>query len=100
MPADKIKREYREELTFDSGIKYEGEWDENNNTSGKGKQVWPNGTIYEGYWKDNETHFYGRVIHHYGDVYCGQWKNGKANGYGTYYCYESGSKYTGYFYED
>jgi hypothetical protein len=27
------------------------------------------GSIYEGYWKENKAHGYGRLIHADGDVY-------------------------------
>lgn len=47
-------------------------------------QVWKDGSIYEGYWKNNLAHGYGRLIHTDGDVYIGEWKNDRANGKGTY----------------
>jgi hypothetical protein len=34
-------------------------------------QVWKDGSIYEGYWKNNLAHGYGRLIHTDGDVYIG-----------------------------
>lgn len=30
--------------------------------SGRGKQLWRNGSAYEGYWKDNEAFGFGRFI--------------------------------------
>jgi hypothetical protein len=38
---------------------------------GKGKMVFPSGSIYEGYWKDDLAHGYGRIIHSDGDCYVG-----------------------------
>ncbi len=35
------------------------------------------GSIYEGYWKDNMAHGNGRLIHSDGDVYEGDWLNDK-----------------------
>ena len=42
---------------------------------GKGKQIWKDGTIYEGFWYEDKANFYGRMIHPDGDIYEGQWKD-------------------------
>ena len=55
---------------------------------------WQDGSIYEGYWKDNMANGYGRLIHSDGDVYEGEWNNDKAEGQGTYY-HSDGAKYIG-----
>ena len=47
-------------------------------------QIWPDGSIYEGYWKNSKTTGNGRLIHADGDVYDGQWKDDKAHGFGIY----------------
>ena len=49
---------------------------------GKGIQIWPDGSMYEGYWADNKANGKGRLIHADGDVYDGQWKDDKAHGKG------------------
>ncbi len=36
---------------------------------GKGTQIWPDGTKYEGDWKDNSAWGYGKFIHRNGDYY-------------------------------
>lgn len=36
---------------------------------GKGKQYWPDGSFYEGFWKNNNANGYGRLIHADGDAY-------------------------------
>jgi hypothetical protein len=40
---------------------------------GKGKQLWKDGSVYEGYWKNNMAHGKGRLIHSDADVYEGEW---------------------------
>ena len=47
---------------------------------GKGKQVWIDGSIYEGHWKDGKAHGIGRMIHADGDIFEGEWVNDKAHG--------------------
>ena len=38
---------------------------------GKGKQIWPDGSMYEGWLQDNKANGKGRLIHADGDVYNG-----------------------------
>ena len=38
---------------------------------GKGRQIWPDGSMYEGWWKENKANGKGRLIHADGDVYDG-----------------------------
>ena len=56
---------------IDNQAIYEGEWNENNHRQGKGKQIWSDGSVYEGYWLNDAAHFRGRLIHSDGDVYEG-----------------------------
>ena len=66
--------------------KYEGDWIKGMNIrQGKGACIWPDGSIYEGWWQYNKANGKGRLIHAYGDVYEGQWQDDKAHGYGIYY---------------
>jgi len=37
---------------------------------GRGKQLWKDGSIYEGYWKNNMAHGKGRLIHSDADGKC------------------------------
>lgn len=46
--------------------------------------TWPDGAIYEGEWKDNHAHGWGKFLHSNGDSYEGMWRRSKANGKGTY----------------
>ena len=44
--------------------RYEGEWtEEDSKRHGKGIQVWPDGSVYEGYWKHDKASGRGRLIH-------------------------------------
>lgn len=45
---------------------------------GKGYMIWPDGSIYEGFWVNNQATGYGRMIHADGDVYDGEWFEDKA----------------------
>ena len=54
---------------IDNQAIYDGEWTENNQRQGKGKQIWTDGSIYEGYWLNDTAYYRGRLIHSDGDVY-------------------------------
>lgn len=57
---------------MDNMARYTGEWHKTKNVrQGRGVQIWPDGSMYEGYWKDNKAHGRGRLIHSDGDVYDG-----------------------------
>lgn len=43
----------------------------------QGRQVWKEGSYYEGYWKNSCAHGHGRLIHADGDYYEGEWDNDK-----------------------
>ena len=43
-----------------------------------GKQIWPDGSLYEGFWHLDKANGMGRLIHSDGDVYEGEWMNDKA----------------------
>ena len=66
---------------------------------GKGIQVWPDGSLYEGWWKDNKANGKGRLIHADGDIYDGFWKDDKAHGFGIY-SHLDGARYQGHWKED
>ena len=93
-------REHRESVQLENGARYDGEWIPNTQTrQGKGIQVWPDGSMYEGYWMDNKANGKGRLIHADGDVYDGSWKDDKAHGYGIY-SHLDGARYMGNWKED
>ena len=93
--------EERDMIILENGARYEGQWLVNTDIrQGFGKQVWKDGSMYEGYWVDNKANGpKGRLIYADGDVYSGTWKDDKAHGSGTYY-YLDGAVYSGGFKED
>ena len=94
------KREQRVTMILENSARYEGEWLVSTQTrQGKGIQVWPDGSMYEGYWMDNKANGKGRLIHADGDVYDGSWKDDKAHGYGIY-SHLDGARYMGNWKED
>lgn len=52
---------------------------------GKGKYIHPNGTYYEGDWKENKMDGQGKFFNHDMLIYDGEWKNDEFNGYGREY---------------
>ena len=80
---------------MENGARYIGEWLVNFKIrEGRGCQTWPDGSLYEGYWKENKTTGKGRLIHADGDVYEGDWFDDKAHGFGVY-THLDGAKYEG-----
>jgi hypothetical protein len=66
---------------------------------GYGKQYYPDGSIYEGLWVNDQSEIYGRLIHQDGDVYFGEWSKDMAQGKGTY-IHSNGAKYVGQWERD
>ena len=80
---------------LDNRSKYEGQWIKGTNTrQGKGKLTWPDGSIYEGWFKGDRANGTGRLIHVDGSVYEGEWKNDATHGRGVY-THLDGTKYDG-----
>ena len=53
-----------------SGAIYIGQWDpQTNERLGMGRQIWPDGSLYEGFWLRDKANGRGRLIHSDGDVY-------------------------------
>lgn len=70
---------------LDNGAQYEGEYIKSTSIrEGKGKQIWADGSIYEGFWKNSKANGRGRLVHADGDIYEGDWNDDKADGYGIY----------------
>ena len=97
---DGVKRKKRALITLENGARYEGEWNEpKNERHGYGIQVWSDGSMYQGYWKEDKANGWGRLIHADGDVYEGEWKDDKAHGQGVYK-HTDGAEYNGEWKED
>ena len=45
----------------------------------------PDGTLYEGYFRDGQGNGKGRIFHADGDVYVGEMKDDRAEGFGIFY---------------
>ena len=68
------KRVIKPIIQLTNGARYQGEWNEFENLrDGRGIQIWPNGSRYDGFWKDGMAHGPGRLVHALGDVYEGEW---------------------------
>lgn len=71
-PTDSEKVEDKDIETLENDGKYLGQWSTSQNLRhGKGVQVWHDGSIYEGQWRNDKAHGFGRLIHADGDVYEG-----------------------------
>ena len=88
------KRTTKPKQKLENGIEYEGEWDDAGKKDGRGVQVWADGSIYEGYWRNGMANGKGRLIHADGDIQDGDWVDDKAHGFGLY-IHADGSKYEG-----
>ena len=97
------------------GRSYTGSW-RNGQRHGQGKEVWPNGDVLEGHFRNGKASGPGTLITrsgsyegqfldgmrcgkgtfewHNGAVYEGEWKNGIRNGHGSL-CSPEGRKYEG-----
>jgi hypothetical protein len=60
---------------WENGDLYDGEW-KDDACHGWGKKTWKNGNVYEGEWQDGAQHGEGRLIKANGDTVEGVWKDG------------------------
>lgn len=76
-------------------LKYEGEWIVGTTIrEGKGRQTFKDGSMYEGWLKNDKAEGRGRLIHSDGDIYEGQWMSDMAHGFGLYK-HSDGASYEG-----
>jgi len=80
-------------LTYPNGSKYEGVW-KDDKQHGHGIFTTPDGEICEGEWRDGIENGNGTKIYPSGSKYVGEWKNGNEHGQGTM-TFPDGSKYEG-----
>eukprot|EP01022_Parablepharisma_sp_SALTPOND_P012973 TRINITY_DN1691_c0_g1_i1.p2 TRINITY_DN1691_c0_g1~~TRINITY_DN1691_c0_g1_i1.p2 ORF type:complete len:424 (+),score=44.61 TRINITY_DN1691_c0_g1_i1:5377-6648(+) len=99
LESDTGDLEEKPPIELDNGAIYMGQWDKYGKREGRGIQIWPDGSKYTGYWRNDKANGKGRLIHADGDVYEGQWLNDKAHGHGTY-IHVDGSLYKGEWKED
>ena len=57
-------------ISAKDGTKYEGEMIKGAK-DGRGVQIYENGARYDGGWKNDKNHGFGRLINALGDVYLG-----------------------------
>lgn len=100
-PTQNIDQELLDKGPFelDNQAIYSGQWSKNGQRCGKGSQIWPDGSKYDGYWKNDMANGRGRLIHADGNVYEGEWIDDKTNGYGVY-THIDGTRYAGNWYND
>lgn len=64
--------EFRPEQILPTNVKYEGQWIPGTMIrEGRGRQIWKDGSLYEGWFKNDKAQGFGRLIHADGDVYEG-----------------------------
>jgi len=78
-------------IRLSSGEIYKGEWDRGLFPQGRGKKIWPDGSLFEGQFIEGKACGWGRLVKSNGDVYVGEWKDDMANGRGTFTSTTSGS---------
>ena len=94
------KLEEREIASLENNAKYKGQWEKNKNERhGLGIQVWSDGSMYQGHWKNDKANGKGRLIHADGDIYEAEWRDDKAHGQGVYK-HTDGAEYNGDWKED
>jgi len=71
------------ELTLPDGTRFDGHWKQDNKFSGAGTIAYPNGDFYQGEWSTFLPHRKGRMDYKIGKTYTGEFFNGKKHGTGT-----------------
>eukprot|EP00350_Pseudokeronopsis_sp_OXSARD2_P011522 CAMPEP_0170541810 /NCGR_PEP_ID=MMETSP0211-20121228/1436_1 /TAXON_ID=311385 /ORGANISM="Pseudokeronopsis sp., Strain OXSARD2" /LENGTH=265 /DNA_ID=CAMNT_0010844673 /DNA_START=1200 /DNA_END=1999 /DNA_ORIENTATION=+ len=95
------------EIKFQScdeeGNIYEGFWVKKGDSfrkHGKGKQIFANGNIYDGEWKEDIIEGEGKMIFNSGNIYEGKFKNNKRHGFGKLTFKACGDFYEGEWVDD
>jgi hypothetical protein len=85
-------------MIYPDGSKYEGEW-KDNKRDGFGIFIYPKGSKYMGYWERNKRSGLGAYNHYKGESYIGEWKNNKKHGVGKLVL-NDGGEYLGEWKDD
>lgn len=71
-------------ILFQNNQIYVGTWNLRGKREGFGEMYWPEGSKFEGLFKDDMMNGQGRLMNCEGDYYVGNFEDDKANGYGIY----------------
>ena len=85
-------------MIYPDGSKYEGKW-KDHKRDGFGIFIYPKGSKYMGYWEKNKRSGLGAFNHYKGESYVGEWKNNKKHGVGKLVLNEGG-EYLGEWKDD
>jgi len=94
IPADGVTVEVRDSCIVDNGEWYAGTWSRQSLRHGKGKVVYPDGSTYQGTWRNDQPSGNGRLISADGSYYIGDFSRGQKSGNGEL-VNANGSFYTG-----
>ena len=89
--VERLQKKFEEQKQYVGEYRGEG--------VGKGKRVYPNGSVYEGDFTDGVRHGQGKMVYLGGNVYDGEWKCGATHGHGKI-VYADGGYYEGSFEND
>ena len=89
--ADSVHSESKQEPTIGT---YTGERNEKGERHGKGRNVFPNGDIYDGQYVNGKRHGKGVYVFKNTAFYSGNFENNNKSGSGLF-IYPDGSKYSG-----
>ena len=93
------KRKEKDVKNFEDGARYKGEWlDGTHIKEGKGMVIYADGSVYEGYWKNDYRHGPGRYIHTDSYVYEGERRIDKKHGRGKE-VHANGNMYVGMYFD-
>jgi hypothetical protein len=74
-------REYRNEFCYEDGTCFIGQWAPGTDQrQGRGVQIMPDGSLFEGYFQDDKFTHLGRYIHADGTLYLGGFEEGLFSG--------------------
>ncbi|CDW91581.1 UNKNOWN [Stylonychia lemnae] len=82
----------------DDDCKFQGEYDiVTKQIEGRCRQIFDDGSIFDGLWKNNKSNGIGQIVFADGGYYIGECIDDESHGYGKYYNSEDKSLYEGQF---